>query len=139
MPGSTLKRRRLGVAKIGGGSPDTRRKVPDIHCALHPSIGPWSNLSCWASWRASLIFAPAVLAPQHEGLAKNSMVELILDGSAHLRRDRPTLRVDIMSGNDEDVEVARATLRDGAFDYLGKPFSITVLARVVAAAVSLPN
>jgi len=29
---------------------------------------------------------------------------------AHLRRDRPTLRVVIMSGN-EDVEVARATLR----------------------------
>ena len=29
---------------------------------------------------------------------------------AHLHRDRPTLRVVIMSGN-EDVEVARATLR----------------------------
>jgi len=57
---------------------------------------------------------------------------------AHLRRDRPTLRVVIMSGN-EDVEVARATLRDGAFDCLGKPFSIDALARVVAAAVSLPN
>jgi CheY-like chemotaxis protein len=54
----------------------------------------------------------------------------------HLRRERPTLRVVIMSGN-EDVEVARATLRDGAFDYLGKPFKIEVLARVVAAAVAL--
>jgi CheY-like chemotaxis protein len=56
----------------------------------------------------------------------------------HLRRDRPTIRVVIMSGN-EDVEVAHATLRDGAFDYLGKPFSIDVLARVVAAAVALPG
>ena len=56
----------------------------------------------------------------------------------HLRRDRPPLPVVIMSGN-EDVEVARATLRDGAFDYLGKPFKIDALARVVAAAVTLPN
>ena len=57
---------------------------------------------------------------------------------AHLRRDHPTLPVVIMSGN-EDVEVARATLRDGAFDYLGKPFSMSVLARVIAAAVALPS
>jgi len=35
--------------------------------------------------------------------------------------------------------VARPTLRDGAFDDLGKPFSIDVLARVVAAAVARPN
>lgn len=56
----------------------------------------------------------------------------------HLRRDRPTLRVVILTGN-EDVEVARATLRAGAFDYLSKPFSIDVLARVVAAAVALPS
>jgi two-component system, NtrC family, response regulator AtoC len=32
----------------------------------------------------------------------------------HLRRDRPTLRVVILTGN-EDVEVARATRRAGAF------------------------
>jgi CheY-like chemotaxis protein len=56
----------------------------------------------------------------------------------HLRRDHPTLRVVILTGN-EDVEVARATLRAGAFDYLSKPFSIDVLARVVAAAVGLPT
>jgi len=56
----------------------------------------------------------------------------------HLRRDRPTLRVVIMSGN-EDVEVARATLQNGAFDYLVKPFDIDMLARVVAAAVALPS
>jgi CheY-like chemotaxis protein len=56
----------------------------------------------------------------------------------HLRRDRPTLRVVILTGN-EDVEVARATLRAGAFDYLSKPCNIDVLARVVAAAVALPS
>jgi CheY-like chemotaxis protein len=56
----------------------------------------------------------------------------------HLRRDHPTLRVVILTGN-EDVEVGRATLRAGAFDYLSKPFSIDVLARVVAAAVGLPT
>jgi CheY-like chemotaxis protein len=56
----------------------------------------------------------------------------------HLRRDRPTLRVIILTGN-EDVELARVTLRAGAFDYLSKPCSIDVLARVVAAAVALPS
>jgi CheY-like chemotaxis protein len=56
----------------------------------------------------------------------------------HLRRERPALRVVILTGN-EDVEVARATLRAGAFDYLLKPCSIEVLARVVAAAVALPG
>ena len=55
----------------------------------------------------------------------------------HLRRDRPTLRVIVLTGN-EDVEGARATLRAGAFDYLGKPCGIDVLARVVAAAIALP-
>jgi DNA-binding response OmpR family regulator len=55
-----------------------------------------------------------------------------------LRRDRPTLRVVMLTAN-EDVEVARATLRAGAFDYLRKPFNIDVLARVVAAAVALPS
>jgi FixJ family two-component response regulator len=62
-----------------------------------------------------------------------SGVEVLED----LRRDRPTLRVIVLTGN-EDVEVARATLRAGAFDYLGKPWGIDVLARVVAAAVALP-
>jgi CheY-like chemotaxis protein len=56
----------------------------------------------------------------------------------HLRHDRPTLRVVILTGN-EDVELARATLRAGAFDYLSKPCTIDVIARVVAAAVALPT
>ena len=56
----------------------------------------------------------------------------------HLRRDRPAVRVVIMSGN-QDADVARATLASGAFDYLCKPFNIEVLARVVAAAVTRPS
>jgi CheY-like chemotaxis protein len=56
----------------------------------------------------------------------------------HLRRDHPTLQVVILTGN-EDGEVARSALRAGAFDYLGKPCSIDVLARIVAAAVALPS
>ena len=56
----------------------------------------------------------------------------------HLRRDRPTLRVVILTAND-DVEVARAMLQRGAFDYLHKPCRIDVLKRVVAAAVAPPR
>jgi CheY-like chemotaxis protein len=52
----------------------------------------------------------------------------------HLRRDHPRIPVVILSGN-EDASVARATLRSGAVDYMQKPFNITALARVVAAAI----
>lgn len=52
----------------------------------------------------------------------------------HLHRDDPALPVIIVTGN-EDEEVARRTLRGGAFDYVSKPFTIEVLARVVAAAL----
>jgi CheY-like chemotaxis protein len=52
----------------------------------------------------------------------------------HLRRDHPRIPVVILSGN-EDANVARATLRSGAVDYMQKPFNITALARVVAAAI----
>ena len=55
-----------------------------------------------------------------------------------LRRDHPTVPVIIVTGND-DVEVARRTLRGGAFDYLSKPFTVEVLARVVAAAIAMPR
>ena len=57
---------------------------------------------------------------------------------AHLHRDHPTLPVVILTAN-EDVELARATLPDEVFDYLYKPVSVDVLARVVAAAVALPD
>jgi DNA-binding response OmpR family regulator len=53
-----------------------------------------------------------------------------------LRRDHPTVPVIIVTGND-DVEVARRMLRGGAFDYLSKPFTVEVLARVVAAAIAM--
>jgi|ERR671918_1792363 two-component system nitrogen regulation response regulator NtrX len=54
-----------------------------------------------------------------------------------LRRDHPRLPVVIISGN-QDVDIARRTLGNGAFDYIQKPFDIAVMARIVAAAVSTP-
>lgn len=55
----------------------------------------------------------------------------------HLRRDHPLLPVIMVTGN-ADPDVARDMLSRGAFDYIRKPFSFEVLARVVAAAVVLP-
>jgi DNA-binding response OmpR family regulator len=55
-----------------------------------------------------------------------------------LRRDHPTVPVIIVTGND-DVEVARRTLRSGAFDYVCKPFTVDVLARIVAVAIAIPR
>ena len=52
----------------------------------------------------------------------------------HLRREHPQTPVVILSGN-QDVELMRRALRNGAFDYIQKPFDIAVLARVVAAAI----
>jgi len=52
----------------------------------------------------------------------------------HLRRDHPNLPVIIVTGN-EDEELARRTMRGGAFDYLSKPFTVEVLDRVVTAAL----
>jgi two-component system, response regulator, stage 0 sporulation protein F len=52
----------------------------------------------------------------------------------HLRREHPRLPVVILSGN-QDVQLTRRALGNGAFDYIQKPFDIAVLARVVAAAI----
>jgi DNA-binding response OmpR family regulator len=51
------------------------------------------------------------------------------------RDETPTIV--IISAN-EDVELARALLAQGAFDYVTKPFDIDYLERVVAAALSRP-
>ena len=51
-----------------------------------------------------------------------------------LRMD-PLLPVIIVTGN-SDLEVARSTLKQGAFDYLPKPFGLDVLERIVAAAIT---
>ena len=72
------------------------------------------------------------------------LLDLVMPGMSgvevldHLRRDRPTLRVVIMTAN-EDIAGAPATLRDEVFGYLRKPFRIDVLAGVVAAAVAPPS
>lgn len=52
-----------------------------------------------------------------------------------LRRVDPSLPVVVVTGN-RDLEVARGTLKHGAFDYVAKPFDMAVLERIVAAAVS---
>ena len=56
----------------------------------------------------------------------------------HLRRDHRDIPVVILSGN-QDLGTARRTLRSGAFDYVPKPFTIDILARVVAAAAAMPR
>jgi CheY-like chemotaxis protein len=47
----------------------------------------------------------------------------------------PLLPVIIVTGN-SDLEVARRTLQQGAFDYVSKPFDLRVLERIVAAAIT---
>jgi FixJ family two-component response regulator len=51
-------------------------------------------------------------------------------------RDR-TLPIVIISAN-EDVDLARTLLAQGAFDYVTKPFDLGYLERVVAAALARP-
>ena len=50
------------------------------------------------------------------------------------RREAATVPIVVVTGN-RDAEVARALLQSGAFDYLAKPFLLTTLEQVVAAAV----
>jgi DNA-binding NtrC family response regulator len=52
-----------------------------------------------------------------------------------LLRVDPLLPVVIVTGN-RDLDVARGTLKQGAFDYVAKPFDMNVLERIVGAAVS---
>jgi DNA-binding NtrC family response regulator len=51
-----------------------------------------------------------------------------------LREADPGLPVIVVTGN-TDVERAQATLAQGAFDYVAKPFDLEILARILAAAV----
>lgn len=51
-----------------------------------------------------------------------------------LRLADPNLPVIIVTGN-ADIELARATLARGAFDYVAKPFDLEILARILAAAL----
>jgi DNA-binding response OmpR family regulator len=62
-----------------------------------------------------------------------------IDGVAvlqQLRQGSPALPVIMLTGV-ADVEVAKSTLRQGAFDYVGKPFEWEHLDRVVAAALTV--
>jgi DNA-binding NtrC family response regulator len=61
-----------------------------------------------------------------------------VDGVQALRGFRalaPHVPIIMLTGN-ADVEVARATLRLGAFDYIAKPYDLEHLREVVAAAVA---
>jgi DNA-binding NtrC family response regulator len=60
-----------------------------------------------------------------------------MDGMRALQLARaidPTLAVIMVTGN-EDIELARETLRTGAIDYVAKPLDLEYLARAVAAAM----
>lgn len=52
-----------------------------------------------------------------------------------LRRTDPSLPVIMITGNNDD-ELARHTLTRGAFDYLGKPFKLERLGKVLEAALA---
>jgi len=52
-----------------------------------------------------------------------------------LRQEAPAVPVVIVSGNN-DVDLARALLARGAFDYVMKPFDLSVVERVTAAALT---
>ncbi len=61
-----------------------------------------------------------------------------VDGMTALRRIRarhPTLPVVMLTAND-DIDLARDTLKLGAFDYVAKPFNFGHLVRVIEAAVA---
>jgi CheY-like chemotaxis protein len=57
------------------------------------------------------------------------------DVLARLRQDHPGVAVVMLTGN-QDQQVARQLLANGAFDYVRKPFDLQVLERVMAAAVA---
>jgi CheY-like chemotaxis protein len=60
-----------------------------------------------------------------------------MPGEVALERFRefdPSVPIIVVSGN-QDEEVARATLAQGAFDYIKKPFDLVALERVLAAAL----
>jgi DNA-binding NtrC family response regulator len=72
------------------------------------------------------------------------LLDLLMPGMSgvevleHLRRHHPHLPVVVLSGN-QDVDLARRTLENGAFDYIQKPFDIMVLERIVGAAMEMPQ
>jgi len=57
-----------------------------------------------------------------------------VDVLRHVRASDPTIPVIMLTGN-PDVELARATLAMGVFDYVPKPFDVAHLCRVVDAAI----
>jgi DNA-binding response OmpR family regulator len=52
-----------------------------------------------------------------------------------LREAQPELPIIMVTGN-SDVDRARRTLAQGAFDYIAKPFDLTRLAQVLEAAIA---
>jgi|ERR1043166_2864978 DNA-binding response OmpR family regulator len=79
--------------------------------------------------RVAKDYAPAVVLLDLwlPGLGGDSVLEALC-------RETPRIPIVIVSGN-RDEEVARAMLRQGAFDYIPKPFDLGLLERAVAAAV----
>jgi CheY-like chemotaxis protein len=73
-------------------------------------------------------FRPDVVLPDL------AMPEIPGDVLERLHETDPALPVIVVTGN-VDVDRARTTLADGAFDYVSKPFDLEHLARVLAAAV----
>jgi DNA-binding response OmpR family regulator len=83
--------------------------------------------------------AVAALAAQRERSFDVVLLDLHLPGAMSgvevLRTLARSTRVVVLSGT-QDTELARATLAEGAFDYVTKPFHLNRVAEVVGAAIA---
>ena len=61
-----------------------------------------------------------------------------LEVLARLRQRHPQLPVIVVTAND-DLDIAKKTLAQGAFDYVMKPFTLELVERVVGAALGRPG
>ena len=106
----------------------------DVAALLHDALIDLGYTVCLAEDGAAALAIVPVFRPDVVllDLAMPEMPgEVVLE---RLREADPALPVIIVTGN-PDIESARTTLAQGAFDYVAKPFDLERLAHVLAAAI----